>query len=494
VGVFFAHFYIKVLKITKTKIVKFSKKLVQNWLCENDDIVYREIPSKTKSIWIVYVNSMTDKKLLSQTIVEPLLSVKNFEYSSISSTLPCPEIAKILNKQKFVSSLLAGSALVFEDNGNFAISLSVAGFSTRSISEPPTSQVTKGPREGFVEDLNTNLSMIRRRLKTPNLAVKKIVVGRQSQTNVCVVFLKNIADKKLVKILQDKISKIDIDGVIDSYYIETFLEEGKLKFLRRIGNSEKPDVIASRLLEGRVAIVVDGSPIVLTLPFLLIEDLQSPEDYYQISARTTFLRLIRLVGLILGVLLPGIYVALQSYQYRVLPIVFLVTLLSNIEGISLPPLLEILFVLFLFDILAEASARMPKLLGMALSIIGALVLGETTVQAGIISPPSIVVVAISSIMLFIIPDDVPQVSLLRILFTVVGGVAGFYGMLMSFIMASTYLISADGYGVPLLSPYAPTNKHDKQDAIIKKPLLKLTKRPSVFQTKNSTRLGRKHDE
>ncbi|MBQ8468404.1 MAG: spore germination protein [Clostridia bacterium] len=472
----------------------FSKYLATSWFKNNDDVVCREITCGAKTVCVFFVSSMIDKSLLAQTVLKPISDLKSASFKNIKQAIFCPEISDIENKKDFISSLLSGSALVFVNNSKKAISINLADFNVRSITEPPTSQVTKGPREGFVEDLNTNLSMVRRRLKSPNLAVKKLVVGRHTKTNVCVVYLDNIADKKLVKVLQDKISKIDIDGIIDSYYIETILEEGKLKFLRRIGNSEKPDVISSRLLEGRIAIFVDGSPIVLTLPFLLIEDLQSPEDYYQISARTTFLRIVRLIGLILGVLLPGIYVALQSYQYRVLPMVFLVTLLSNIEGISLPPILEILFVLFLFDILAEASARMPKLLGMALSIIGALVLGETTVQAGIISPPSIVVVAISSIMLFIIPDDVPQVSLLRILFTIVGGVAGFYGMLMSFIMASTYLVSADGYGVPLLSPYAPTNKIDKHDAIIKKPLLDLKTRPTVFQKKNITRIGGKKHE
>jgi spore germination protein KA len=189
----------------------------------------------------------------------------------------------------------------------------------------------------------------------------------------------------------------------------------------------------------------------------------------------------------LGFLLPGIYVALQSYHYKVLPINFLVTLLSSIQGISFPPLIEILFVLFMFDILAEASARMPKLLGMALSIIGALVLGETTVNAGIISPPSIVVVAISSIMLFIVPEQVPQVSLLRIAFTIIGGISGFYGMLMCFIILTTYLISANGYGVPLLAPYAPTVKQDKQDAIVKRSVNNIFKRPQSLSPKNTTR-------
>ena len=475
--------------------MKFTEKTFNSWFNKDSDITTRKLVKFGKQIFVCFVDCMVDKKLIADSIISPILQIKNdISTQKIFNRLSTYNASIIKSKQDAISAVLSGGVILFVEGSQSAIFASVADYKTRSITEPPTSQVTKGPREGFVEDININLSLIRKRLKSPNLAVKNIVVGKQTQTKVAIVYLSDIADKKLAQDIEKKLSGYQIDGIIDSYYITTILEDGKLKLLRRVGNSEKPDVVTSRLLEGRIAIVVDGSPIVLTIPFLLIEDLQSPEDYYQIEARTSFLRIIRLVGLVLGVLLPGIYVALQSYQYKILPINFLVTLLSSIEGISLPPLLEILFVLFLFDILAEASARMPKLLGMALSIIGALVLGETTVQAGIISPPSIVVVAISSIMLFIIPDDVPQIGLLRILFTVVGGVAGFYGMLMSFIMASTYLVSADGYGVPLLSPYAPTNKHDKQDAILKTSLLNMKKRPQTIAKKNKTRLGDNNNE
>jgi len=470
--------------------MKFCEKTFVSWFNKDIDIAMRKIEKFDKTIVVCFVECMIDKKLLANNIIAPILRLKkSVSTQKIFDNLSTYNATIVEDKNQVVSNVLSGNVILFVEGAQNAISCNVADCKMRSVAEPPTSQVTKGPREGFVEDVNVNLSLIRKRLKSPNLAVKNIVVGKQTQTKIAIVYLADIADVKLAKEVENKLVNFEIDGIIDSYYITTILEDGKLKLLRRVGNSEKPDVVASRLLEGRIAIVVDGSPIVLTIPFLLIEDLQSPEDYYQIETRTSFLRILRLVGLVLGVLLPGFYVALQSYQYKVLPINFLVTLLSSIEGISLPPLLEILFVLFLFDILSEASARMPKILGMALSIIGALVLGETTVQAGIISPPSIVVVAISSIMLFIIPDDVPQIALLRILFTIVGGVAGFYGMLMAFVMASTYLVSADGYGVPLLSPYAPTSKHDKQDAILKKSLLALKKRPETIAKKNKTRLG-----
>lgn len=466
-----------------------SEKLVKNWFSDDSQIAVRKVFVSGVIINIFYIECLVNKALLSQSIVAPLSKLKTVNEKNLSSKIYSHDIKQIDTKNQIVSSILNGCAVVFLESSKTAQSINITDYQTRNISEPPTSQVTKGPREGFVEDININLSMLRRRLKSPNFSIKNMVMGKQTQTKIAIVFLDNIADKSLVSRIEKKLKNVQIDGIIDSYYIETILEEGKLKFLRRIGNSEKADVVASRLLEGRVAIVVDGSPIVLTLPFLLVEDLQSPEDYYQIAAKTSFNRIIRLIGLIISVLLPGLYVSLQSYQYKILPINFLITLLSSIQGISLPPILEMVLVLFLFDLLQEASARMPKLLGMALSIIGALVLGEATIQAGIISPPSIVVVAISSIMLFIIPDDVPQASLIRLLFTFIGGIAGFYGILMSFIMVTTYLLSSDGYGVPMLAPYAPTIKQDKQDAILKKPLLSIKRRPKSLSNKNKTRFS-----
>ncbi len=465
----------------------FTKKLVLSYFNPNSDIIVRTLCVGKSQVQVCYIDCLIDKNLLSRTIIDPLCGMQSMPKGGLAEALPTCQLTAAKQKDEIIKQIVDGGAVIFEEGSTEVFGTNLAGYSTRTIAEPPTSQVTKGPREGFVEDLQINLSLLRRRLKSEHLAVRNMVVGRNTKTHVSLVYLTNVADKGLVKKLVRQINNMDIDGVLDSYYIESMLEQGKLKFLRRVGNSEKPDVIASRILEGRIAIVVDGSPIVLTVPYLLIEDLQSPEDYYSIASRASFLRIIRLVGLILGFLLPGIYVALQSYHYRVLPLNFLVTLLSSIQGISFPPLIEILFVLFLFDILAEASARMPELLGMALSIIGALVLGETTVQAGIISPPSIVVVAISSIMLFIVPDQVPQVSLLRVVFTVVGGIAGFYGMLMCFVILSTYLIAANGYGAPFLAPIAPSIKADKKDAILKMPLTSLKTRPVSISTRNHTR-------
>lgn len=394
-------------------------------------------------------------------------------------------VEELLDEKEIEQKIYSGFACVVFEND--ALAFPLFGAEKRGIQEPPTARVVKGPREGFVEDLATNIGLIRKRMKTRNLKIKDVVVGKQSQTQISIIYLEGIAKKEIVEEVESRLSRINIDAIIDSYYIESFLETDKLKFFRRVGNTEKPDIFCSKILEGRVGILVDGSPVALSVPFILLEDLQSPEDYYTIPAQATFVRFMRFAGLILAILIPGVYVALQSFNYRILPINFLITLLSSIEGLSVPPLIEILMVLLLFEVITEASLQMPNSLGMALSIIGALALGNTAVDAGIISPPSVVLVAISSVALYIIPDQIAETRLLRILFTLIGGIIGLYGIITGLIILTTYLTSITSFGVPYLSPFAPHIKGDHKDAFVKKPIENMSKRPILFTGKNATR-------
>ncbi len=467
-----------------------------------------------ENVVIFYIEPLIDKKLFSDAVLQPIENlVKNQNkktakiqennqktqqtsqniITSIKETIVfVPAMEELNDVNAVLDKLFAGNVIIVSNRN--ALICPVYGLQARSVAEPPTSRVVKGPREGFVEDLPKNIGLIRKRLKTPNLKIVDMFVGKQTNTQISIVYLDGIAKDDVVKQVQKKISKINIDGVIDSYYIESFLEDDKIKFFRRVGNTEKPDVLCSKLLEGRVAIIVDGSPIVLTVPFVLIEDLQSPEDYYTIPAQATFVRIMRFMGLVFAILIPGVYVALQSFNYRILPINFLITLLSSIEGLSVPPLVELLLVLFLFEVITEASLQMPGSLGMALSIIGALALGNTAVDAGIISPPSIVIVAISSVALYIIPNQISETRMLRLLFTVVGGIVGLYGIITSFIILTTYLCSVESFGVPYLSPLAPSIKSDKKDLFIKQPVQHMNTRPELIVGKNKTRLSENDEE
>lgn len=462
---------------------------------KNSQIKTIELEAGKSKITIFYIESIVDKRLFSSALLSPLqkyLKELNPKTKSkeIFSALK-DEIFSVLSVSEckaptlLLQNVLNGFVVVVVDDDAMIVPLYNA--EKRGIQEPPTSRVIKGPREGFVEDIYTNIGLVRKRLKTPNFQIIEISVGKQTQTIVSVCYLKGIAKQEILEQIVKKIKQIDIDGIIDSYYIESYLEDDRLKFFKRAGTTEKPDILTAKLLEGRVGILVDGSPVALTLPFVLFEDLQSSQDYFNIPAMATFARVMRLFGLIFALLAPGVYVALQSYNYRILPINFLISILSSIEGLSIPPLIEVLTVLFLFEVITEASLQMPNSLGMALSIIGALALGNTAVDAGIISPPSIVVVAISSVALYIIPDEIAETRLLRIVFTVMGGIIGLYGIVTSFIILVSYMSSINSYGVPYFAPYAPSLKGDKKDGFIKYDIQDMLKRPVMLGSKNKTR-------
>ena len=446
-----------------------------------------------KKIELFYIDSMVDKTMFSASVISPLQNfiksnnrkIKDLFLIIKTEILTLFSIEECKSQNEILQNILCGSVALIVDNK--AMSIPLYSAQKRGVEEPPTSKVIKGPREGFVEDIYTNLNLIRKRLKTPNLHVIDMKIGRQTNTSVSIVYLKGIAKQDILKQILNRLKVIDIDGIIDSHYIESFLEGDKLKFFKRVGSTEKPDILCSKLLEGRFGIIVDGSPIVLTLPFILFEDLQSSQDYFTIPAMATFARIMRLFGLIFAVTAPGVYVALQSYNYRILPINFLISILSSIEGLSIPPLIEILIVLFLFEIITEASLQMPNSLAMALSIIGALALGNTAVDAGIISPPSIVVVATSSVALYVIPDEISENRLMRILFTLLGGIIGLYGVVVAFIIIVSYMTSIKSFGIPYFVPYAPDIAKDKKDAFIKQDVISMVSRPIMFADKNKKR-------
>ena len=471
----------------------------ENNFNQNFELESREFNVGKKAIHLYYIDCLIDKPLFSASVLNAVTSANSISEKEKKKTalelletqiLSNTVVKKVYEIEEAKQEILSGCVLITEDDAYSALSVMVAGTMKRAIAEPPTSAVVKGPREGFIEDINVNKALIRKRLKTEDIAIEEMSAGNKTRTTINIIYLPSIADENIIKALKDKINKIDTDGIFDSFYISQYLQRGQDKFFKRVGTTEKPDIAVAKLLEGRIAILVDGSPIVLTVPFILFEDLQSVEDYYDIPAKATVSRFIRFFGIFISILLPGLYVALESYHYKVLPINFLINLLGSLENLSLPPMLEILFVIFLFDILNEASVRMPKQLGMALSIIGALILGDTAVQAGIISSPSIVVVAISGITLYIIPDQVPETSILRSIFTVIGGIAGFYGLLCSSIILAVYLISITSFGSPYLAPYAPSIPSDKKDGIIKSPVTDMKRRPESIISKIKERTKR----
>ena len=472
-------------------ITEFKNKITDEF-CGSDDLFFREVSTNNAKCVISYLDGGSDKELLEQNVIAPLLTaVEKVESKNLGSVVFYCEQIKDTPFEDCADKIAEGDVILFFDGEDSANLLSLRKFDKRSVVEPPTSNVLKGPREGFIEEIKTNVTLIRRRIKSPKLTVKNMQIGKLSSTAVALVYVDGIAESRVVDEIRRRLNAIEIDGVIDGAYLTSFIQGRRMSFFNQVGSSEKPDVIAAKLLEGRVAIVVDGSPLVLTLPFVLFEDLQDGYDYYSNDWRSSMVRVFRILGALLTVLLPGAYVALQSHHYHLMPLKFLITLLSATNGIPFPPAIEMFFVLMLFEILNQASIRMPRLMGISLSIVGAIVLGDTAVKAGLISSPAVLVTALSAIGIFCVPDQVGTLSILRFLFLCCSSVMGLFGIVILFLVLVAYLVSMDSYGAPYLAPYAPRITPDLKDGVLKSSTANMDTRPYSIPSSNRKRLDEK---
>ena len=358
-----------------------------------------------------------------------------------------PELKKVTSLQDTAKEILDGNSLLLVDGVAVGFIVGAKLLPNRAVIEPPTDVAVKGPREGFIEDVKTNMALVRKRLKTPALRFETLRVGKQSDTAVTVCYLDGICTAQVKDEIKEKLQSIQLDCVPDSSYISAILAPRKHSIFHSIGTTEKPDVFAAKLSEGRVGVLVDGSPIALTAPFLLTENLQSSEDYFVSPFVATSFRFLRFIALIVAILLPAFYISAQLFKMQLLPLGLMLTIASSVRELPLSPSLEMFVVLLLLETLKEASIRMPKYVGMSLSVVGALVLGETAVSAGFLSTPAIIIVAFSGICLYTVPNFVETGSILRWLFLFVAGSVGPFGIVLALAFLLYYLITADGFGV-----------------------------------------------
>lgn len=482
---------------------------------DNESLKIRKFFAFNREFALVFLESFADFDVISKDIIAPIINSK-LSYDCLENKneiiiendkkntnnlaefvaykiLYASEISLSKNHDDFINKLTRGEKVLFIDGVEDAIIINAKKIEKRAIIEPPNNNIVRGPREGFVEDLNANMNLIRKRLVTNDLKIETMEVGRYTKSKVAICYLTKIADKKVVKQIKKRISEIDIDGIVDSYYLQDFLEEKPTSLFKQIGWTEKPDILTGKMLEGRVAIIVDGSPIVLTVPFILIEDLQSAGDYYEENNSVTFVRLLRFFGLFVALTMPGIYIAMQLHHYKALPLKFLVTIINTSQNIPMPPAIEVLFAFFMFEILYEASVRTPKSLGNSFNIIGALILGDTAVKSNLASAPTIMIVALSSIAIYLIPEGTNVMRLLRFFITLMATIIGVVGICLALVFIVAYLSDFDSYGADYLSPLAPYQKQDLKDSFYKANIKSLKTRPVSFKQKNVIRQGKKDD-
>ena len=456
-------------------VEKFLEEM-KNELNNSSDVFSSIIEKGEVKIGLICLKSMIDDALFFEGICRP---IENYEgimtYENLSKIIiGTKELSKVA-KSEVVDKILNGCVVISSSDSDELLAIDILDYPTRVPDEPPTSQVIQGPREGFVEDIRTNITLMRRRFFNKNFVVKEMCVGKQTKTKIAIVFLKGVANKKVVSLVEKKINSIEIDGVIDSYFIVKKIEDYPFSMFKQVGSQEKPDIVASKLLEGRVAIIVDGSPIVLTVPYILIEDFQNSNDYYTNSFYASLIRFIRLIGVFLAIIVPGAYIALRLFHFNVIPVNYLITIANTTKALPFTPFVEILFINFLFQILYEVSLRLPSYLGLATSIVGALILGDTGVKAGLISPPGVIVVALSKIAVYTVPEQSSQLTILQLIFLIIGGTVGLLGLLGATIYIVNYLCTIDSFGTPYLSPYSPSILPDLKDGLFKSELQEMKK-------------------
>jgi len=469
-----------------SSVLKKNVAAIKNVL-KSQDVIYYDGRSGKVDFCIVYIDSVTDKNQLGLLLLSPLAKNDSDTAEECENVLNIPNVAEQTDLNDALKDLLNGKTLLFLDGNAKALSCDFLSYQARSVSEPPTSVVVKGPREGFTESIKTNLGLLRRRIKVCDFTVENTTIGKYSQSTVAVCYIGSIIDMNIVKEVKRRLKLINIDGIPDSSYVGKMIVEHKTSLFKQVGTTEKPDILMQKMLEGRVGIIVDGSPIAITVPYMLTEDFQSSEDYFVNNYRANMERGIRLFSLFFAVFLPALFVSAQLFHLQIIPLNFLLTIVNSVKGIPLSPSFEMFFTLLIFEILNEASVRMPKYVGMALSIVGALVLGDTAVKAGIVSTPTIMIMALSGICLYTVPELVDSMSVLRFIYLIAAGTVGGYGIALTTAFLILYLCSLENFGVPFLAPFAPSYKRDKKDALYIDFITKMKERPEALRSKNKVR-------
>jgi Bacillus/Clostridium GerA spore germination protein. len=485
-----------------SKNLEENLQLLREALGPSDDVIIRDMMISSNSkvdAAVIYIDGLVDRNLVNQDILKPLMFnlqlIKDNvsqNYSSLidfikSSVLTVGQIIATEDIDRVISDVLIGHTAILVEGVTQAMLIDAKGWKVRNIEEAKNELAIRGPRVGFNETLRTNTALLRRIIRDPRLTFESLQIGERSKTDIAIVYIKGIIKDSLIDEIKQRLKRINTDAILDIGYIEQYIEDNPLSVFSTIGNSERPDVTAARVLEGRAAILVDGSPFALTLPMLFIEGFQSPEDYYARLYYASFIRWIRFLAFVLSVYLPAIYVALMSFHQELLPSPLLITVSAAKEGIPFPVGIEAIFMIILFEILREAGLRMPRTLGQAVSIVGALVIGQASVSAGLVGAPMVVVLAATAIASFVAPSQADLGALLRIIVVIFASFLGLFGIIILSLEILSHLASLRSLGVPYLSPIAPLDIRGLKDTLIRAPLWAMDSRPASLDPRDTTR-------
>jgi len=433
---------------------------------------------------LVYLDGLSDMRLIDLHVLTPLQHIGTSGARSKEAVVKCISISAMLEAMNFgdvAEKIGYGHAALFIDGTTSALMYDVINPIIRAIEEPEAETVVRGPREGFVESIRTNSTMLRRRLHTPALKMKPVFIGRYTKTATIIAFIEGIADPNLVKEMETRLSAIDVDGMVDTSLIEEWVEDNPFSPFPQLMSTERPDVVTAHLLEGKITVIADGSPVALIAPANFMSMMQSPEDFYQRSLVATAIRWLRMFFSLITIFGPSLYVAVLSYHQEMIPTSLLLTIAVSREQIPFPALIEALLMEITFEALREAGVRLPKQVGSAVSIVGALVIGQAAISAGIVSSPMVMVVAITAVSSFLIPNYSLGIAIRFIRFPIMlcAGALGLYGIVLAALVILIHLMSLRSFGVPYLSPLAPVQSSQLKDTLIRVPHPYMKTRPHL---------------
>lgn len=502
-------------KIDSTTVSKNLSKNLEylnvkyNTLINSDiKIKHFNIPLKRKYISAIlfYIDGMVDSSNINDFILEPLFlrnSIKmdesskyiqapngkmyiryNLENFLLSNLIPQNNISKETEFKNIIPKINSGFCALFVESLNCAFCIETKGYKERAISEPVTESVVKGAHEGFIENIRTNTSIIRKIINNEDLIIEESEVGALTKTKIGICYLKNITNEDLISEVKHRINNLDIDYILSSGQLEQFLKTDASSIFPETISTERPDKTCNYLLLGRVVILVNGSPFAIIAPAVISDYLTSPEDFNLNFHYANFLRFLRTIALVSALLVPGLYIAITMYHYELLPTELLYAIIASREAIPFPIFFEIIIMELSFELLQEASIRVPSSFSTTVGIIGALILGEAAVSAKLVSPISIIIVAFAGTSAFSIPDNSLRFAIrtCRFIYILLGYIAGFLGIALGLFINILLLAKEKSFGVPILSPYIPFKNINTSQGIYLNPVWKREKRSQFLNT------------
>lgn len=481
-----------------TKALAANIALFKGIFNKDGTLIVREFQNKrlkAAKCCIIYLDGMVNTEIVNENIIQPILR------SDLSKDIDSNDLLEELRKKvivsnsvtpetdvdKIVGSVIYGDTLFLLEGYEKALVISTKGWQSRSITEPESARVVRGPREGFTESIIVNLSMVRRKINNPDLKFKFREIGARTHTKTCICYIEGLASEDVLNELERRLDKINIDGIIDSGYIQELIKDAPYSPFETVGHSERPDVIAAKLLEARIALFVDGSPFVLTVPYLVGENFQANEDYYNNYIYATINRLIRGFTAVTTIAIPAVFLSLVTYHQEMLPTPLLLSISASRQDVPFPTAVSLFAMLFIFDVLREVGTRMPAPIGQAVNIVGTLVLGQAAVEARLVSAPVVIITALTGITTLLNMNFFGAIIIFRNIMLLGASFLGIYGFVICFIVLYLHLMSIRSFGVPYMMNVTRAKNKDGQDAWIRAPWWTMTLRPKIVADRDLVR-------